>query len=66
MCPGRFLSRGVITYALAYITSKFDVQLPDEPIPLGTDRFGMGAELPTRPIPFRIRKRMVTTATTVT
>ncbi|KAI9897397.1 hypothetical protein N3K66_007253 [Trichothecium roseum] len=66
MCPGRFLAKGVITYMLAYMVRQFDLELPEEPIPLGTDRFGMGAELPTRPIPFRIRRRMAAGATTVT
>lgn len=57
MCPGRFLAKNVITFALAILTKEFDIELLTERISLGNERFGIGVELPTGPIPFRIRKR---------
>lgn len=57
MCPGRFLAKGVITFALAMMVSQYDIELLTDTIPTGNDRFGIGVELPTRKIPFRIRKR---------
>ncbi|KAH0592275.1 hypothetical protein MHUMG1_10021 [Metarhizium humberi] len=54
---GRFLAKGVITFALAMMVSQYDIELLTDTIPTGNDRFGIGVELPTRKIPFRIRKR---------
>ncbi|KEY72657.1 hypothetical protein S7711_09157 [Stachybotrys chartarum IBT 7711] len=57
MCPGRFLAKAIMTYTMASLTRDFEVELPTGPIALGSDRFGMGVELPVHKIPFRIRKR---------
>ncbi|KAG8425926.1 hypothetical protein J3459_008620 [Metarhizium acridum] len=57
MCPGRFLAKGVITSALALMVSQYDIELLIDAIPTGKDRFGIAIELPTRKIPFRIRRR---------
>lgn len=57
MCPGRFLAKGVIAVALAMMVRRFDLEILTDEIPTGKDRFGIGVELPTCKIPFRIRKR---------
>lgn len=57
MCPGRFLAKGIITYTMAVLANEFDVELLVGSVNLGNDRFGIGVELPTHKVPFRIKKR---------
>jgi hypothetical protein len=57
MCPGRFLARGIITYSMAVLVNDFDVEILTDTVNLGTDRFGIGVNQPTRSIPFRLKRR---------
>lgn len=40
------------------MTRKFDIDISNEPIKLGSWKFGMGVDKPLQPIPFRIRKQI--------
>ncbi|KAH7323259.1 hypothetical protein B0I35DRAFT_427381 [Stachybotrys elegans] len=60
MCPGRFMARGIMSYTMAVMTTRLDIELKVDSVPLGNDRFGVGVELPLNKIPFRVRKRRPT------
>jgi hypothetical protein len=57
MCPGRFMAKGIMAFTMALLATKLDIELKVDSVRLGTDRFGMGVELPQHKIPFRMRKR---------
>lgn len=60
MCPGRFLSKTVILSTLAFLITDFDIELRvgKDSIVMDESRFGLGADLPSSPIPFRIRRKI--------
>lgn len=62
MCPGRFLSKGIIEFTTAFLLTKFEVELlvNESEIVMDKKRFGLGADVPTSAIPFRIRRRRST------
>ena len=57
ICPGRLLAKRVTLYTIALMVEKYDIELLDDSIEMGSLKFGMGADKPKRPIPFRIRVR---------
>ncbi|KAK3302917.1 Pfs, NACHT and ankyrin domain protein [Chaetomium strumarium] len=58
-CPGRVLSKQMVVYTCALMVSQFDIELLDGPVPVEKDSwsFGFNVAVPTKKIPFRIRKR---------
>ncbi|KAI9706642.1 MAG: hypothetical protein M1836_003651 [Candelina mexicana] len=61
-CPGRLLAKRIMLLSCAAMITMFDIELmtgSNKP-EFGPSRFGLGVQVPTTKVPFRIRKRQHT------
>lgn len=59
MCPGRFFSKHVVTVTAALLAQDFDIEIFSDSIEWSKQRYGIGAQLFKKKLPFRIRRRQV-------
>ncbi|KAI1074873.1 cytochrome P450 [Whalleya microplaca] len=57
ICPGRYLAKTAMLFTCALLASEFDVDCLTDRIELDNWRFGLGAQVPKNPLPFRIKRR---------
>ena len=62
-CPGRVLAKRIMLLSCATMITMFDIELltGSKQPKFGPSRFGLGVQVPSTNVPFRIRKRQHTT-----
>ncbi|KAK8050929.1 hypothetical protein PG993_002314 [Apiospora rasikravindrae] len=57
ICPGRFLAKSVVLFTCALLAQQYDIQILSDRLEFGSWRFGLGVGALKHAVPFRIRKR---------
>ncbi|KAI2467418.1 cytochrome P450 [Annulohypoxylon bovei var. microspora] len=57
VCPGRFLAKNVMTFACAFLTQEFDIEIITKELKFGSRNYGFGISMPKHAIVVRMKRR---------